>query len=40
MAESGNAKIAGMQTDLHLTGLKYNIAAALFYVRLSYTCNW
>jgi hypothetical protein len=30
---SGNAKVAGMSTDLNLTGLKYNIAAAVFFVR-------
>lgn len=29
---SGNARIAGMGTDLHLVGLKYNIAAAVFFV--------
>ena len=29
---SGNAKIAGMSTDLHLVGLEYNTAAAVFYV--------
>lgn len=28
----GNARIAGMSTDLHLYGLRYNIAAALFFI--------
>ncbi|KAG6375167.1 major facilitator superfamily domain-containing protein [Boletus reticuloceps] len=28
----GNAKIAGLSTDLHLVGLRYNIAAAVFFV--------
>jgi len=28
----GNAKIAGMSTELHLTALKYNIAAGVFFV--------
>ncbi|KAG9313545.1 major facilitator superfamily domain-containing protein [Chiua virens] len=28
----GNAKVAGMEKDLHLVGLKYSIAAAVFYV--------
>jgi hypothetical protein len=31
---SGNAKVAGMSTDLDLVGLKYNIAAAVFFVWL------
>jgi hypothetical protein len=30
----GYAAIAGMTEDLHLTGLRYNIIAALFYVRV------
>lgn len=30
----GNAKIAGMETDLNLVGLRYNIAAAVFFVRI------
>ncbi|KAI0032908.1 MFS general substrate transporter [Vararia minispora EC-137] len=38
-ANIGNAKIAGMSTDLHLTqgfgGLKYNFAAAIFYIPYS-----
>jgi len=29
----GNAKIAGMSTDLNLIGFRYNIAAAVFFVR-------
>lgn len=28
----GNAKIAGMATDLKLVGLRYNIIAAVFFV--------
>ncbi|TFY66688.1 hypothetical protein EVG20_g4407 [Dentipellis fragilis] len=28
----GNAKIAGMSTDLNLGGLRYNIAAAIFFI--------
>ncbi|KAN0091265.1 Major facilitator superfamily domain containing protein [Tylopilus felleus] len=32
----GNAKIAGMATDLKLVGLKYNIAAAVFFVLYSF----
>jgi hypothetical protein len=28
----GNAKVAGMARDLKLDGLKYNIAAAVFFV--------
>ena len=28
----GNAKIAGMSADLHLIGLRYNTAAAVFFV--------
>jgi MFS family permease len=31
----GNAKVAGMSTDLDLVGLKYNIAAAVFFVPYS-----
>jgi len=29
----GNAKVAGMAHDLNLVGLKYNVAAAVFFVR-------
>ena len=29
-----NAKVAGMSTDLDLIGLRYNIAAAVFFVRI------
>jgi len=29
----GNAKVAGMSTDLNLTGYRYNIAVAVFFVR-------
>ncbi|KAF8444766.1 major facilitator superfamily domain-containing protein [Boletus edulis BED1] len=29
---SGNARIAGMSTDLHLVGLRYNIAAVVFFI--------
>ncbi|KAI0776609.1 MFS general substrate transporter [Trametes elegans] len=28
----GNAKVAGLVTDLHLNGLQYNICAALFFI--------
>lgn len=28
----GNARVAGMATDLHLVGLQYNIAAAVFFL--------
>ncbi|KAI0268861.1 MFS general substrate transporter [Gloeopeniophorella convolvens] len=28
----GNARVAGMSKDLHLVGLRYNIAAALFFI--------
>ncbi|KAG2145318.1 MFS general substrate transporter [Suillus bovinus] len=28
----GNAKVAGMATNLHLTGFRYNIAAAVFFI--------
>ena len=31
-SESGFAKIAGMVEDLHLVGLRYNIAAAVLFV--------
>ncbi|KAF8134535.1 major facilitator superfamily domain-containing protein [Boletus edulis] len=31
-ANVGNAKVAGMSADLHLVGLRYNIAAAVFFV--------
>ena len=30
----GNAKVAGMAKDLKLIGLKYNIAAAVFFVSI------
>jgi hypothetical protein len=33
----GNAKVAGMSEDLDLVGLKYNIAAAVFFVRSQYS---
>ena len=29
---TGNAKIAGLVSDLHLTGLQYNLCAAMFFV--------
>jgi len=32
----GNAKILGMSTDLHLVGLRYNIAAAVFFIPYSF----
>ncbi|OJA19537.1 hypothetical protein AZE42_06601 [Rhizopogon vesiculosus] len=32
----GNAKVAGMSTDLNLTGFKYNIAAAVFFIPYSF----
>jgi len=28
----GNAKVAGMVTSLHLSGLQYNIAVAVFFI--------
>jgi hypothetical protein len=28
----GNAKVAGMATDLHLVGLQYNVAASVFFI--------
>ncbi|KAF7321877.1 hypothetical protein MKEN_00709700 [Mycena kentingensis (nom. inval.)] len=31
-ANIGNAKIAGMATDAHLTGFRYNIIAAVFFI--------
>ncbi|KAG1830555.1 major facilitator superfamily domain-containing protein [Suillus variegatus] len=31
-ANVGNAKVAGMATDLKLTGFRYNIAAAVFFI--------
>ncbi|KAH6883728.1 major facilitator superfamily domain-containing protein [Coprinopsis sp. MPI-PUGE-AT-0042] len=31
----GNARIAGMATDLELTGLKYNVVAAVFFIPYS-----
>ena len=33
----GNAKVAGMAKDLKLVGLKYNIAAAVFFVSIRLT---
>ena len=33
LSETGFAKVAGMEEDLHLVGLRYNIAAAIFFVR-------
>ncbi|KAG2107174.1 MFS general substrate transporter [Suillus discolor] len=35
-ANIGNAKVAGMATDLHLTGFRYNIAAAVFFITYSF----
>ncbi|KAG2061068.1 MFS general substrate transporter [Suillus hirtellus] len=35
-ANVGNAKVAGMATDLKLTGFKYNIAAAVFFIPYSF----
>ena len=32
-SETGFAKVAGMEKDLHLIGLRYNIAAAILFVR-------
>ncbi|KAG2126672.1 major facilitator superfamily domain-containing protein [Suillus cothurnatus] len=32
----GNAKVAGMATDLKLTGFRYNIAAAVFFIPYSF----
>jgi hypothetical protein len=32
-SETGYAKIAGMEEDLNLVGLRYNVAAAIFFVR-------
>ncbi|KAG1798490.1 major facilitator superfamily domain-containing protein [Suillus plorans] len=34
-ANIGYAKVGGMATNLHLTGLRYNIAAAVFFIPLS-----
>lgn len=36
---AGNAKIAGMATDLNLVGLRYNIVAAVFFVSTAYVCR-
>ena len=33
-SETGFAKVAGMEEDLHLVGLRYNIAAAILFVRM------
>jgi len=30
--ETGNTRIAGMGEDLHLTGFKFNMASAIYYV--------
>ena len=30
---TGNAKVAGLTADLHLTGLQYNLCSAIFFVR-------
>ncbi|KAG2145317.1 MFS general substrate transporter [Suillus bovinus] len=35
-ANIGNAKVAGMATDLKLTGFRYNIAAAVFFIPYSF----
>ncbi|KAG1736554.1 MFS general substrate transporter [Suillus lakei] len=35
-ANVGNAKVAGMSTDLNLTGFRYNIAAAVFFIPYSF----
>ncbi|KAG1863942.1 major facilitator superfamily domain-containing protein [Suillus tomentosus] len=35
-ANIGNATVAGMATDLKLTGFKYNIAAAVFFIPYSF----
>ncbi|KAG9316742.1 MFS general substrate transporter [Chiua virens] len=35
MLPSGNARVAGMSADLHLVGLRYNTAAAVFFVLYS-----
>ncbi|KAG1896884.1 major facilitator superfamily domain-containing protein [Suillus fuscotomentosus] len=35
-ANVGNAKVAGMATDLKLTGFRYNIAAAVFFIPYSF----
>ncbi|KAG2369028.1 putative pantothenate transporter [Suillus spraguei] len=35
-ANVGNARVGGMATDLKLTGLKYNIAAAVFFIPYSF----
>jgi len=34
-ANIGYAKVGGMATNLHLTGFRYNIAAAVFFIPLS-----
>ena len=36
---TGNAKIAGLVNDLHLTGLQYNLCAAMFFVSASPLCD-
>lgn len=36
----GNAKVAGMAKDLKLIGLKYNIAAAVFFVSIRPIPEW
>ncbi|KAG2061067.1 MFS general substrate transporter [Suillus hirtellus] len=35
-ANIGNAKVAGMATNLYLTGFRYNIAAAVFFISYSF----
>jgi sugar phosphate permease len=35
-ANIGNAKVAGMTTNLNLTGFRYNIAAAVFFIPYSF----
>ena len=39
-SETGFAKIAGMEEDLHLVGLRYNFAVAILFVRTCCLANY
>jgi hypothetical protein len=39
-SETGFAKVAGMEADLHLVGLQYNIAAAILFVRTCFLLDY
>jgi hypothetical protein len=39
-SETGFARIAGMAEDLHLVGLRYNIAAAILFVRTCFLVDY